>query len=86
MISRERMEYKMKRDKAILYSNVACLIIINEADKSAFGRARFVYKTKAEGTHSIKIRLIECLEHKKADNLLLLTMTEEHETGENHVL
>lgn len=85
-IHTERMAYKLKRDKAILNPSEQWSVIIDGADQSAFGLPHFVEKTKAQRGHSLKVKLVGVLEHASENVLRLLTMTEEHESGSNHIV
>jgi len=55
-------------------------------DQSAFGLPYFTYSTKETKGHSLKVKLICVLEHAPVKNLCLHTMTEEYESGANHVI
>lgn len=86
MIGRERRYYKKKRDHAILLPREHVSIIVDGADQSAFGLPHFTTVTKDTRGHSLKVKLIGVLEHARPKKLRLLTLTEEHETGANHVI
>ncbi len=86
MIADERLEYKRKRDTASLNPQEAWSIIIDGADQTAFGLPHFVTKTKSQRGHTLKIKLVGLLEHCSTNKLRLLTMTEEHRTGANHII
>lgn len=86
MVALERREYKMKRDRAILRPDDFCSIIVDGADQSAFGLPHFITTTKQVRGHAMKVKLVGLLEHGKPNKLRLLTMTEEHETGANHIV
>lgn len=86
MVRRERLEYKKKRDRAILNPEQYCSVIVDGADQSAFGLPHFITKTKSERGHSLKVRLIGLLEHSYMNKLHLYTLTEEYQTGANHVI
>lgn len=85
-VRRERLEYYKRRDQAILHSQDYCSVIVDGADQSAFGLPHFMVKTKSERGHAMKVRLIGLLEHGRENILRLFTLTEEHETGANHVV
>ena len=85
-VSRERLYYKMKRDKASLHPAEQWSIIMDGADQSAFGIPHFVEKTKGQRGHALKVKLVGILEHARENVLRLLTVTEEHETGSNHIV
>lgn len=54
MVTRKRLEYRTKRDKAILNLEKVVSIIIDKADQSTFGLPYFISKTKAEREISIR--------------------------------
>lgn len=85
-ISRERMAYTVKRDRARLEPSSYLSIIIDGADQSAFGLPHFVTSVKSARGHSLKVKLIGLLHHAIPNNLTLFTMTEDHETGANHIV
>lgn len=85
-IGKERMEYQQKKDKARLDPSYYCSIIVDGADQSAFGLPHFTTVTKSRTGHSLKVKLIGVLEHNIENNLHLYTMTQEHETGANHII
>ena len=86
MIADERLEYKKKRDRAILDPSSVWSLIIDGADQTAFGLPHFSSHTKSERGHSLKVKLVGMLEHAIENKLRLLTMTEEHQTGANHIV
>lgn len=86
LIMDERQEYKNKRDKAILDPSSAWSLIIDGADQTAFGLPHFSSHTKGERGHALKVKLVGMLEHAAENRLRLLTMTEEHQTGANHIV
>lgn len=85
-IQLERREYKKKRENAILHPGHYCSIIVDGADQSAFGLPHFMVKTKNARGHAMKVKLVGLLDHKKPNEVHLMTMTEEHETGANHMV
>ncbi len=85
-VAKERLEYKKKRDRAIIDPTKYASIILDGADQSRFGLPHFTTSTKAERGHSIKIKLLGLLEHCRPNRLHLYTLTEEFETGANHII
>ena len=85
-VQRERLEYKKKRDKEKLQPYKYLSIIIDGADQSGFGLPQFTTSTKASRGHSLKVKFIGILEHGLPNRLHLFTMTEEFETGANHII
>ena len=86
MMRRERLEYKKKRDMAILQPQRYLSFIVDGADQSAYGLPRFETTTKGERGHAMKVRLIGVLRHAVPNQLHLFTMTEEFPTGANHII
>lgn len=86
VVTRERREYYKKRDNAVIHPEDCCSIIVPGADQSAFGLPHFVTKRKVENGHALKVKLIGVLEHRRHNQLYLFTMTEQHETGANHII
>lgn len=86
MVADERMEYQKKRDRSRLNSSNYCSLIVDGADQSAFGLPHFTTKVKSTKGHSLKVKLIGALEHTVKNQLHLFTMTQDHETGSNHIV
>ncbi len=86
MVHDERMEYQKKRDRARLNPSEYCSIIIDGADQREYGLPHFAIKTKDQKGLSLKLKLIGLLEHEVQNVLHIFTMTEEHETGANHII
>ncbi len=86
MVNDERMEYQKKKDRARLNPSEYCSIIIDGADQRAYGLPHFVTKTKEQKGLAMKLKVIGLLEHDLQNVLHIFTMTEEHETGANHVV
>lgn len=86
MIRRERQGYSRKCEEAKLYPEQFMSVIVDGADQSAFGLPHFTFSTKNTSGHSIKIKLVGVLEHGSSKSLSLYVMTEEFETGSNHII
>lgn len=86
MVWQERLQYKKNRDRAILQPSQYMSMIIDGADQSAFGLPHFTVKTKNERGHSIKVKLVGVLQHGVQNHLRLYTLTDEHQTGANHII
>lgn len=86
MVSRERQEYKRKRDHASLHPTEAWSFIVDGADQTAYGLPHFTSKTKNERGQAMDVKLIGILEHSTENKLRLLTMTGDHKTGANHIV
>ena len=86
IICDERMEYQKKRDRARLNPSEFCSIIVDGADQSAYGLPHFITKTKDQKGHALQLKLIGLLEHAVHNILHMYTMTEDHDTGSNHIV
>ena len=80
------MEYKKRRDSAILSPDEYLSIIVDVVDQSSYGIPRFMVKTKKYRGHSMKVRLLGLLQHAVPHKLHLYSMTEGHSTGANHII
>lgn len=86
IVNDERMEYQKKKDRSRLNPSDYCSIIIDGADQRAYGLPHFTTKTKEQKGLAMKLKVIGLLEHDVQNVLHVYTMTEEHETGANHVI
>lgn len=86
MVARERREYQRKKEDAILQPGSYCSICIDGADQSAFGLPHFAVNAKSTRGRALKVKLVGLLEHGPEKRLYLYTMTEEFETGANHII
>lgn len=59
--------------------------IIDGADQSANSLTHFCAHTKAETGIEMKVLLVSVLQHSQPNQLLLMTMTEELESGSKHI-
>ena len=87
-ISMERAHYHSNRQKAQTDPDKFASIIVDGADQSEFGLPHFEFSTKATAGHAMKMNVVGLLEHRggRTKHLWLLTMTEDFETGSNHVV
>jgi len=85
-IRKERMAQENNRMKAQRNPSLFCSFVIDGADKSAFGLPHFVFGTKSSRGEKIKVKLVGALEHGPCNHLTLFLLTEEYETGGNHVI
>ena len=85
-VNQERLAYACKRDRARMDPTRYLSVIIDGADQSAFGLPHFVTTVKSVRGHALKVKLIGVLHHAVPNSLHLLTMTEDHETGSNHIV
>lgn len=86
MVFRERLEYQKKSERAVLHPDRYCSICVDGADQSAFGLPHFATSTKNMRGRALRVRLIGILEHGSEKKLHLFTMTEEFQTGANHII
>ena len=85
-ILRERSEYRMKCEKARLNPSKFLSCIIDGADQSVFGLPHFSSSTKDQMGYPLKVKLIGVLEHSVKNRLMLLILTENYESGSNHII
>lgn len=85
-VMQERLEYAAKRDKAKRNPEKYCSIIIDGADQSAYGLSHLIFNTKSMRGEKLKVRLIGIKEHLPIPNVFFYLMTEEFETGSNHIV
>ena len=86
MVAVERMEYQKKRDRTRLDPSTYFYVIVDGADQSAYGLTHLTTKTKGTKGEIMKVHLIGALGHNVENILHLFTMTQEHETGSNHIV
>ncbi len=85
-VMQERLEYASKRDRARRNPEKYCSFIVDGADQSAYGLPHLIYNTKSMRGERLKVRLIGLKEHLPIPNIFLYMLTEEFETGANHVI
>lgn len=85
-VMRERIEYRKNRERATISPCTCASFIIDGADQSAFGLPHFCTNVKSTTGNAMKVRLIGALQHGSPNKLLLMTLTEEYETGANHIV
>ena len=76
----------MNMDNAKLHPAEFMSIVIDGADQSAFCLPHFVTIKKDTKVHSLKVKLVGVLDHGTELQAALYTMTENFETGANHVI
>lgn len=76
----------MAKDNAAISPSDYMSIVVDGADQSAFGLPHFVTVTKDTKGHAIKIKLVGLIEHGVDNRIALYTMSENFETGANHVV
>jgi len=86
LIATERQAYKMNQDKSAVSPAEYMSIVIDGADQSAFGLPHFVAVTKDTSGHAIKVKLVGLIEHGVENRASLFTMTDNFETGANHII
>ena len=85
-IAMERREYLRKAEMAMLQPSKYISIVVDGADQSAFSLPHFVTKTKETRGEGLKVHLIGLLQHLSVNKLSLFTMTDDHDTGANHII
>lgn len=85
-IGRERREYARKIQQAERNPSLICSMVVDGADQSAFGLPHFTFDTKSSPGHKLKMKLVGVLEHGPTKMLNLFLLTEEFQTGGNHVI
>lgn len=85
-VRKERREYFSKMERSILSPKEYISVIVDGADQSAFSLPHFTTKTKDQRGQGLKVHLIGLLQHSFTNNLCLYAMTENHETGSNHII
>lgn len=86
MMQNERGGYRRRRDRARYNPDECMSVIIDGADQKAFDLPHFVHTWKDVTGHGMKVRLIGVKEHTTPDKIDLYLMTEEYETGANHIV
>lgn len=84
----ERDGYEVRQSLAEENPSKYCSIILDGADQTNFGLPHFPTSTKSDKGHKLKCKIVGCLEHvlRGGEKLSLYAMTEEYETGANHVI
>ena len=85
-VRRERSSYYSRRDQAISQPNHYCSLIVDGADQKAYGLLHFVFNSKDDRGHKLKVKVVAALEHGRQKKLNFYLMTEEFETGSNHII
>lgn len=87
-IEGERDAYEVRQSLAEENPGKYCSIILDGADQKNYGLPHFPNHTKSDVGHKLKVKVVGCLEHvlRGGEKLSLYAMTEEYETGANHVI
>lgn len=87
-IEQERNAYEARQALAEQNPGRYCSIIVDGADQKNYGLPHFARSTKSDSGHKIKIKVVGVLEHvlRGKECLSLFAMTEEYETGSNHIV
>lgn len=87
-IERERNGYEARQNLAEQNPDRYCSIIVDGADQKKYGLPHFAISTKSEAGHKLKVKVVGVLEHilRGKEWLSLFAMTEEYETGANHIV
>lgn len=72
MAKLERQGYQTRRELAIRYPDKYCSIIIDGADQKSYGLPHFIFVTKSDRGHKIKVKCIGVLEHLRQKQSLSL--------------
>lgn len=75
-----------KNEKAKLHPNHYCPVIFDGADRSAFGLPFFGWKTSRCPRTCVDVGQMELTDHLGPNKFIMFTISEEHETGANHVM
>lgn len=86
MMTEERREYGTRQELAVECPARYCSLIVDGADQKSYGLPHFLFGTKSDKGHKIKVRCVDVLEHRREKCLSLFTMTEEFESGANNVI
>ena len=87
-VAKERAQYRSNMQKAQENPDQFASVIVDGADQSEFGLPHFNSSAKSSTGHAMKMSVVGVLEHRagKTKHLWLFTMTEDFETGSNHVI
>ena len=87
-IERERSAYEGRQKLAEQNPQQYCSIIVDGADQKNYGLPHFAVSTKSDAGHKLKVKVVGVLEHilRGQEWLSLFAMTEEYETGANHIV
>lgn len=86
LMAAERSGYAERIDLTRKYPGRYLSIIVDGADQKGYGLPHFVFSTKDDKGHKMKVKCVGVLEHGSEKHLSLFVMTEEFESGANHVL
>lgn len=78
--------HTIKNDMMVLDPSRLCSIIVDGADRSAFGLPHFVSSIDNDKGYSSKVRLIRFLDQGMPNRQYLYTVEEEYENGASHVV
>lgn len=76
----------MKKELAESEPKAYLSVVFNGADRKKFDLPRFVTSTKEQRAHGLPVHLICVLQHAQENQLRLLSMTDSHATGSNHIV
>lgn len=85
-MANERSAYYVRRDSAKNEPHRFCSFIIDGADQKAYGLPHFVFSTKTDRGNKMKVKCVGVIEHKLQKRVSLFPMTEEYQTGANHII
>lgn len=84
-VMKEQLEDREPQDCVILFPDRYFPIIVVGTEQFAFPLSNFATKSINVRGKPMEVVLIGLLEHQRPNHLHLFTMTEEHETGANHI-
>ena len=85
-VDTERRDYERRRDLSRRYPKKYLSLILDGADQKSYGLPHFVFPTKEDKGHKMKTKIVGVLEHGVKKLLTLYTLTEEFESGANHII
>lgn len=85
-VEEERRDYERRRDLSKRFSTKYLSLIVDGADQKSYGLPHFVFSTKEDKGHKLKMNIVGVLEHGMRKHLTLYTLTEEFESGANHII
>lgn len=86
LVMEERKMYQNRAERAIRYPKKYTSIVIDGADQKGYGLPHFLDSSKADRGHKFKVKCVDCLEHRSSKKLWIYAMTEEFQTGANHII
>ena len=82
----ERRDYEYRRDLSKRHPEKYLSLIVDGADQTSYGLPHFVFGTKEDRGEKMQMKIVGVLEHEMHKQLTLLTLTDDFESGANHVI